>query len=94
LIFQPACALMSVEGRIMQKLFEIVPRRGAWDVLHNHVGFRMCPSKRQAIRLALSLGRLQLRMGDEAEVVLRDDAGAALAQRRFRKAAEARPPAG
>jgi hypothetical protein len=56
----------------MAKLFEIVPRRGSWDVLHNHVGFRLCPQKRDAIRLAISLARLQRRMGDDAEIVLRD----------------------
>ena len=56
----------------MTKVFEIVPRRGAWDVLHNHVGFRMCPQKREAIRLALSLAYMQRRMGDEAVIVLRD----------------------
>jgi len=56
----------------MTKVFEIVPRRGSWDVLHNHVGFRMCPGKREAIRLALTLGRMQRRLGDEAEIVLRD----------------------
>ena len=56
----------------MQKLFEIVPRRGSWDVLHNHVGFRMCPRKREAIRLALTLARQQRRLGDDAEIVLRD----------------------
>jgi hypothetical protein len=56
----------------MAKLFEVVPRRGSWDVLHNHVGFRMCPKKREAIRLALRLARMQRRMGDEAEIVLRD----------------------
>lgn len=67
----------------MQKLFEIVPRRGSWDVLHNHVGFRLCPKKREAIRVALLLGRMQLRMGDEAEVVLCDDSGAPLARRHF-----------
>lgn len=67
----------------MRKLFEIVPRRGSWDVLHNHVGFRLCPKKREAIRVALLLGRMQLRLGDEAEVVLRDDQGASQARRHF-----------
>jgi hypothetical protein len=68
----------------MRKLFEIVPRRGSWDVVHNHVGYRMCPKKRDAIRLALSLGRMQLRLGDEAEVVLRDAGGEAQARRHIR----------
>ena len=67
----------------MRKLFEIVPRRGAWDVLHNHVGYRLCPNKRDAIRLALRLGRMQLRLGDEAQIVLRDDQGEALASRHY-----------
>jgi hypothetical protein len=65
----------------MQKVFEVAPRRGAWDVTHNHVGFRLCRSKREAIRVALLLGRMQLRMGDEAEVILRGDDGTALAHR-------------
>ena len=74
----------------MQKVFEIVPRRGAWDVLHNHVGYRMCPQKREAIRLALALGRMQLRMGDEAEIVVRDQAGSLTAKRRYSVAGEER----
>ncbi len=65
----------------MQKVFEVAPRRGAWDVMHNQVGFRLCQSKREAIRVALLLGRMQLRLGDEAEVILRDDEGKALAHR-------------
>jgi hypothetical protein len=65
----------------MQKVFEVAPRRGAWDVVHNHVAFRPCRTKREAIRVALLLGRMQLRLGDEAEIILRDDAGAALAHR-------------
>ncbi|MBV9510203.1 MAG: hypothetical protein JO303_07990 [Caulobacteraceae bacterium] len=67
----------------MQKLFEIVPRRGAWDVVHNHVGFRRYPEKREAIRVALLLGRMQLRLADEAEVVLRDGSGAPRARRHY-----------
>jgi hypothetical protein len=43
----------------------------------------MCPNKREAIRLALSMGRMQLRLGDEAQIVLRDDQGAALASRHY-----------
>jgi hypothetical protein len=65
----------------MQKVFEVAPRRGAWDVTHNHVGFRLCRSKREAIRVALLLGRMQLRMGDEAEIILRNDDGVAMAHR-------------
>jgi hypothetical protein len=65
----------------MQKVFEVAQRNGAWDVLHNRVGFRRCESKREAIRIALLLGRMQLRLGDEAEVILRDDDGAAQAHR-------------
>ncbi len=77
----------------MQKLFEVVPRRGAWDVLHNHVRFRLCRHKREAIRLALSLGRMQLRLGDGAEVVLRADDGSE--QRRTAIPCDATsPPAG
>ena len=68
----------------MRKRFEIVPRCGSWDVVHNHVGFRLCATKRDAIRLALSLGRMQLRMGDDAEVVLRDElSGAPRATRHY-----------
>ena len=65
----------------MQKTFEVAPRHGVWDVLHNRVGFRRCESKREAIRVALLLGRMQLRLGDEAEVILRDDHGTAQAKR-------------
>jgi hypothetical protein len=64
----------------MHKRFEIAPRRDAWDVRHNKVSFRICQRKREAIRLALTLGRLQLRMGDDAEIVLLDDAGAQCAR--------------
>ena len=65
----------------MQKVFEVAPRLGAWDVVHNRVGFRRCESKREAIRIALLLGRMQLRLGDEAEVILRGDDGAPKAHR-------------
>jgi hypothetical protein len=65
----------------MHKRFEIAPRHDAWDVRHNHVSFRICQRKREAIRLALTLGRLQLRMGDDAEIVLLDDHGAQRARR-------------
>lgn len=67
----------------MLKHFEIVPSSQAWEVMHNQVRFRACPAKRDAIRIALTLGRLQLRLGDEAEVVLRDASGEARAKRRF-----------
>ncbi len=67
----------------MQKVFEVAPRLGAWDVVHNRVGFRLCQSKREAIRVAILLGRMQLRMGDEAEVIVRDDNGMARAHRQF-----------
>jgi len=60
----------------MHKVFEVAPRRGAWDVRHNQVDFRHFRSKREAIRVAILLGRMQLRMGDEAEVIVRDDQGA------------------
>jgi hypothetical protein len=65
----------------MQKVFEVAPRRGAWDVMHNNQGFRLCSSKREAIRIALVLARMQRRMGDDADVILRGDDGAALAHR-------------
>ena len=65
----------------MSKVFEVTPRRGAWDVMHNQVAFRPCSSKREAIRIALLLGRMQLRLGDEADVIIRDDQGAAQAHR-------------
>jgi hypothetical protein len=67
----------------MHKVFEVAPRRGAWDVMHNQVAFRPCRSKREAIRVALVLGRMQARMGDEAEIILRGDDGAPLAHRHF-----------
>ena len=67
----------------MLKQFEIVPRPNAWDVVHNQVSFRACPAKRDAIRIALTLGRMQMRLGDEAEVVLRDETGHTRATRRF-----------
>ena len=67
----------------MLKQFEIVPRPRSWDVVHNQVSFRACPAKRDAIRIALTLGRMQLCLGDEAEVVLRDAAGETRATRRF-----------
>jgi hypothetical protein len=59
----------------MHKRFEIAPHHDVWDVRHNNVSFRTCTRKREAIRLALALGRLQLRMGDEAEIVLLDADG-------------------
>ena len=65
----------------MQKTFEVTQRHGGWDVLHNRVGFRHCQSKREAIRIALLLGRMQLRLGDDAEVILRGDDGAPKAWR-------------
>ena len=65
----------------MQKVFEVAPRRGAWDVRHNQVGFRHFHSKREAIRVAILLGRMQLRLGDEAEVIVQDDNGALQARR-------------
>lgn len=67
----------------MQKQFEIMPRHGAWDVRHNQVSFRVCEHKRDAIRLALRLGRLQGRLGDDAEVILLNGEGAPLARRRI-----------
>lgn len=71
----------------MPKLFEIVPRHQAWDVLHNQINFRSCQHKREAIRLALALGRMQQKLGDQAEVILRDKAGAMRASRQFPRAA-------
>ena len=67
----------------MQKFFEIVQRHQAWDVRHNDVSFRSCPRKRDAIRVALTLGRMQLRLGDDVEIVLRDPDGAPRARRRL-----------
>ena len=67
----------------MLKRFEIVPHLQTWDVRHNQVRFQSCGRKRDAIRVALALGHLQQRMGDEAEIVLRGPGGAALATRRF-----------
>ncbi len=65
----------------MQKHFEIVPRREAWDVRHNHVSFRLCRRKREAIRVALTLGRMQLRLGDDVEIILLNAQGAQQARR-------------
>ena len=67
----------------MQKRFEIIPRNEAWDVRHNQVSFRACPHKRDAIRVALTLGRMQLRMGDDVEIVLRDHDGTQQALRQM-----------
>lgn len=67
----------------MQKRLEIVPRREAWDVCHNHVSFRLCRRKRDAIRVALTLGRMQLRLGDDVEIILLDHDGAQKARRRL-----------
>jgi len=67
----------------MQKHFEIMPRREAWDVCHNRVSFRMCRRKREAIRVALTLGRMQLRLGDDVEIILLDADGAEQARRRL-----------
>jgi len=67
----------------MLKQFDIVPGPMAWQVMHNQVAFRACVAKRDAIRVALALGRMQGRLGDEAEVVLRGAAGEPLARRRF-----------
>lgn len=57
------------------KIFEITRHTGQWSVFHNHHLFRTCGRKGEAIRIALVLGRTQLRMGDKAEVVLCDEAG-------------------
>jgi hypothetical protein len=73
---------------MMQKQFEIVPRRNAWEVRHNQVSLRTYPGKRDAIRAALTLGRMQLRLGDDAEIVLQDPNGVTAARRRL----EARRP--
>jgi hypothetical protein len=67
----------------MLKRFEIVAHLQTWDVRHNQVSFQTCRRKRDAIRLALALGHLQQRMGDEAEIILRDRSGGAQATRRF-----------
>jgi hypothetical protein len=68
----------------MQKQFEIVPKQDAWDVRHNQISFRTCQAKRDAIRVALTLGRMQLRLGDDAEITLFDTDGSATARRRLR----------
>ena len=57
------------------KVVEIARHTGCWSVYHNDHLFRACGRKGEAIRVALVLGRTQLRMGDKAEVVLRDEAG-------------------
>ncbi len=67
----------------MLKRFEIVAHLLTWDVRHNQVKVRSCHRKREAIRVALTLGRLQKRMGDEAEIILRDRSGQAQATRRL-----------
>lgn len=72
----------------MQKQFEIAPSHDAWDVRHNHVSFRVLERKRDAIRVALTLGRMQLRLGDDADVILLGEDGMERARRRLR----AKPP--
>ena len=67
----------------MRKQIEIIPRLEVWEVCHNHVPFRVCRRKRDAIRVALTLGRMQLRLGDDAEIILRDHDGEPRARRGF-----------
>ncbi len=67
----------------MQKLFEIIPHCGQWNVSHNQVSLRTCARKSDAIRLALTLGRMQPRLGDDAEVVLKDHNGETRARRQI-----------
>ncbi len=71
----------------MQKRFEI--RRGlhSWEVVHNDQPVRCCQAKRDAIRVALTLGRLQRRLGDDSEIILCDEAGTPLARRVIRAVA-------
>jgi len=73
----------------MQKRFEIKHRLLTWEVQHNQQPVRCCSAKREAIRVALTLGRLQRRMGCDSEIILCDEAGA-LSLRRVVRAARDR----
>lgn len=79
----------------MQKRFEIKHRLLTWEVQHNQQPVRCCSAKREAIRVALTLGRMQRRMGDDSEIILRDETGALRLRRMVRATAvEAFAPVG
>jgi hypothetical protein len=78
----------------MQKRFEIKRRLLTWEVRHNKQPVRCCSDKREAIRVALTLGRLQRRMGDDSEIILCDETGALLLRRIVRAAAKGLTPLG
>ena len=60
----------------MQKRFKIKRRLQTWEVLHNEITVRRCQTKREAIRVAVTLGRMQGRLGDDSEIVICDETGA------------------
>ena len=68
----------------MQKRFEIKRRLLTWEVRHNKQPVRCCGAKREAIRVAITLCRIQRRMGDDSEIILCDEAGAPLTRRIIR----------
>jgi hypothetical protein len=68
----------------MQKRFEIKRRMLTWVVLHNDAPVCRHLAKRDAIRAAFTLGRLQRRLGDDSEIILCDEAGAPSARRLIR----------
>ena len=65
----------------MRKQFKIKRRLQAWEVLHNDVPLRCGAAKREAIRIALTVGRLQRRLGDDSEIILCDETGEFTARR-------------
>ena len=65
----------------MQKRFEIMPRRLAWEVRHNWAPVCRCKAKSEAIRAAVTLSRMQQRMGDDCEIVICDAAGVSRTRR-------------
>jgi hypothetical protein len=65
----------------MRKQFTIKRRLYAWDVLHNEVPIRCGAAKREAIRIALTVGRMQRRLGDDSEIILCDETGGPRARR-------------
>ena len=67
----------------MQKRFEIMPRRLTWEVRHNWAPICRCKAKSEAIRAAVTLSRMQRRMGDDCEIVVCDETGASRTRHRI-----------
>ena len=70
----------------MRKQFKIRRRLLTWEVVHNHVPVGCCQAKSEAIRIAITLGRMQRRMGDESEITVFNEAGEVRARRVIRVA--------